>query len=265
MNRSQPPPRRKRLARHAPVIASLAALAGAGAGCALALPTPAPVAAATAPAVAGATMEASFTPNRAGARTVLGYTLRFAGAGGALAPPVSKAAVLLPAGLTGTLQWPTTLGCSKAHLQSHGPRGCPARSQIGSGSAVLGWREGSRTVQENARIWIFVGPTDGAYQLEMLGEGLRPIRRRVVISEPLAALSGPYSADVEAIAPPIPTRSGLPDATLMQLSIRVGALRGPGMGIFVPRACAAGGFPWATELTYATGATETIHATTPCP
>ncbi|MDE3069370.1 MAG: hypothetical protein KGJ43_01435 [Acidobacteriota bacterium] len=213
----------------------------------------------------GAVMQASFSPNRAGARSVLTYTLGFTGAGGALPPPIRTAAVLIPAGLTGTVDWPSTLGCSKAHLLAHGARGCPARSQIGSGSALLAWAEGAKTVQEKARLWVFMGPNDGEYQLEMLGEGLRPIHRRVVITEPLAVLSGKYSGDVEAQAPAIPTRPGLPDASLLSLNVKVGSLRQSGMGLFVPRACPAGGYPWATELTYATGASETITTTSPCP
>ena len=43
------------------------------------------------------------------------------------------------------------------------------------------------------------------------------------------------------------------------------ALAGLGLGIFVPHSCAAGGFPWAAEVTYANGATEKVSATSPCP
>ncbi len=246
------------------VLATLLALSGA-----LAVLTPS-----AAGAPASATIEAAFSPNQSGARTAATFGVHLSGEEGGLPAPVRKITVLIPAGLSGSsIEWPTTEGCSHAHLQRRGARGCPARSQIGSGSAVIAWREGSRTVTERARLWEFVGPTDGPYELQILGEGTTPIRRRVVSTVELAALSGIYSASLETLVPPIPTRPGQPNASIVSFTLTTGNAKQPrfsgggvygGMGLFVPSPCPAGGYPWQAEFSFAGGASQLATTAIPC-
>jgi hypothetical protein len=223
-----------------------------------------------------AAIEASFSPNRAGARTATTFGVHLSGGQNGIPTPVRRIVVRIPAGLGGAnLEWPTTAGCSRATLQRRGARGCPARSQIGSGSALIAWREGSRTVTESAKLWEFVGPTNGAYQLQILGEGTTPIRRRVVSTVALAALAGgPYSAALETAVPAIPTRPGEPNASIVSFSLTTGNARQPrfsgggrygGLGLFVPSPCPAGGYPWAAEFTYADGSTQQATTAASCP
>jgi hypothetical protein len=226
-----------------------------------------------------ATIEPSFAPDLPGARTSITFAASFSGGAGALPAPLSKAVILLPAGIAQTLEWPTTRGCSRAHLQAHGARGCPPRSQIGAGSALAEWREGSSTASELASLQLFIGPTDGEYTLQLLAEGQRPLRRRVVITLSLFAISAPYSGGMEATIPPIPTRPGQPDASVVSFSVTVGPPshtahsrsrraaedRWGDMGLFVPRSCPAGGFPWTADFTYAGGASQEVTAAVPCP
>ena len=195
--------------------------------------------------------------------------------------------ILLPAELAKTLEWPTTRGCSRAQLQAHGAPGCPPHSQIGAGSALVQWQEGSSTAGEQANLQLFVGPTEGVYTLQLLAEGRQPLRRRVVISLVLFGVTGPYSAGMEATVPPLPTRPGLPDASVVNFSVTVGpAARGAGGGagggggergggaaarrwgemeLFVPRSCPVGGFPWEAEFGYADGSLQEVGAGVPCP
>jgi hypothetical protein len=222
-----------------------------------------------------ATIEASFSPDRSGGRTAATFGFHVTGGEGGVPAPIHKLVLLIPAGLGGpSVEWPTTLGCSRSRLMRRGARGCPARSQIGSGSAVVAWREGSRTVTEQTKLWEFVGPTNGPYVLEVLGEGTTPIRRRVVSTVSLAALSGTYSASLETLIPPIATRPQEPDASLLSLSLTTGNAKQPrfsgrgvygGMGLFVPATCPLGGFPWSAEFTYADGTTQQAAAAIPCP
>jgi hypothetical protein len=222
-----------------------------------------------------ATIEPSFSPDRLGARTVVDFAARFTGGEGGVPAPLHKITVLVPGGLAGPrLDWPTTLGCSRSRLQRHGARGCPPNSQIGSGQALLEWREGARTVTESSRLWAFLGPTNGEYAIELLGEGYAPIHRRVVITESLFAMSGTYSGGDEAVVPPIPTRPGEPDASVVSFSLAMGrvgrpraprALESEGMGFFVPGSCPVGGYPWAAELEYADGTSQRASAAVPCP
>jgi hypothetical protein len=235
-----------------------------------------PASAVAASPTTSATIEPSLAPNVAGARTAVTVRARFSGAEGGIPAPLQKMTLLLPAGLAGTnLVWPTTPGCSKRHLLARGVRGCPASSLIGSGSALLAWKEGTKTVNERATLTAFVGSTNGEYQLQILGEGVRPIHRRYVITEPEFAMSAPYSAGLEAFVPPIPTRAGQPNASVVEFTMTIGARGGgrgrghgaasPGLGIYVPRSCPSAGFPWTAEITYVGGATQNVAATSPCP
>jgi len=220
-----------------------------------------------------ATIEASFSPNHAGARTAATFGVHLSAPGG-IPAPLRKLTILIPGGLGGsTIEWPTTAGCSRATLVRRGAHGCPARSQMGSGSAQIAWREGGRTVTEKAKLWEFVGPTDGPYELQILGEGTTPIRRRVVSTVSLAAISGTYSASLETAIPPIPTRPGEPNASIVSFSITTGNAKQPrfagkglygGMGLFVPTPCPAGGYPWLAELGYEGGATQQGTTAIPC-
>ncbi len=249
----------------------------AAAGFAVALSSIASPPAASAQTVA--TIAPSFAPDLSGARTSVTFAASFTGAAGALPAPLRKTVILLPADLAKTLEWPTTRGCSRAQLQAHGAQGCPPHSQIGVGRALVQWQEGSSTVSEQANLQLFVGPTEGVYTLQLLAEGQQPLRRRVVISLILFGVTGPYSGGMEAIVPPLPTRPGLPDASVVSFSVTVGpasraaAVRGGGaaarrwgeMELFVPRSCPVGGFPWAADFSYADGSSQEVSAGVPCP
>jgi hypothetical protein len=255
----------------ATAIASLGPLSALALGPGGALPADA----AAAPITSGApTIEASFTPDRAGARTAARFAANLSGVAEGVPEPLRKVVVLAPAGLSETVEWPTTVGCSPRALQRRGVRGCPARSQVGSGSALVAWREGSRTVTEHARLWAFLGSLSDGYKFQILGEGTSPIRRRTVMTVSLAALSGIYSTSLETFIPPIPTRPGEPDASVVSFSITMGNGKRPrfsgpgvygGLGLFVPSPCPAGGYPWSSEFTYAGGAVQQATTTAPCP
>jgi hypothetical protein len=95
-----------------------------------------------------------------------------------------------------------------------------------------------------------------------------------VITESLFAITGAYSGGVEAVIPPIPTRAGEPNASVVSFSLTMGSVNQPrgsahrsaeGMGLFVPGSCPAGGYPWAAEFTYADGSVQRPTASIPCP
>ena len=261
------------MAFHTLRIGALAAVVGFAAALSfIVLPSPAS-------AQTIATIAPSFAPDLPGARTSVTFAASFSGGAGALPAPLSKAVILLPADLAKTLEWPTTRGCSRAHLQAHGARGCPPHSQIGAGSALVEWQEGSSTVSERANLQLFVGPTEGVYTLQLLAEGQQPLHRRVVISLALFAITAPYSAGMEAIIPPLPTLPGQPDASVVSFSVTVGPPSQAAdsrssraadsqwgeMELFVPRSCPAGGFPWTADFTYADGSSQEVTTAVPCP
>jgi hypothetical protein len=221
-----------------------------------------------------ATIEPAFAPDRPGAQISVTFAARLSNDAGGIPAPLSKVVILLPAGLAETLLWPASSGCSSAHLRAHGARGCPRRSQIGAGSALLAWQEGSLTANERVRLGLFTAPTDGVPRLELLAEGQQPVHRRVVMNVSLSLISAPYSAVMETIIPPIATRPGQGDASLVSFSVTVGllskalvSLRPSPWGeleLFAPRRCPVGGYPWTAEFTYQGGATQAVDAAIPC-
>lgn len=203
------------------------------------------------------------TPNRP---TTVAFKVRFGGSAG-LPPPLRFARVFLPEGLTNLkLSWPRTLGCSRSRLLARGPAGCPPRSQIGYGSALLALEAGGVIERKRARLTVFVGPTNGAYILNVLGEVAGPLAIRFVFSEQLSAVSSPYSSGVEVAL------GNSFVSSLLELTEVVGAPvpRGAGrrfgrLRIYTPRRCPAGGYHWFAAFQYAGGASQTVETVTPCP
>lgn len=210
----------------------------------------------------------SFLPDRLGARTAVTFAVRFAGGPEGVPAAVRKAVVHIPAGMG--LELPNTRGCTKAHLLVHGVSGCPPRSQIGGGHALMEVRLGALDETEKATLWAFVGPLqNGQPTIQVLGQGYTPLERRVAFTMTLVPDHAPYWASLVGLIPPIPSIPLEPDASALNFSLTVGSSGHPrtpgGIGIFVPKRCPAGGFPWAAEFTYSDGATEEATATVPCP
>jgi len=227
----------------------------------------APVAVAQA-AETSASIRPSFSPDRLGASTAVTFTVSFAGGPHGVPLPVRRAVVQVPGGLG--VELPNTRGCTQAHLQADGANGCPARSQIGSGHAVMAAHAGSQTISENARLWAFLGPLRSAQPtLEVLGQGYTPLDERVVFPVRLEPDEPPYWGKLVAPIPAVPTIPLEPDASAVFFSLTIGTAGAPGtpgaIAVFVPRHCPSGGFPWAAEFTYSDGSTDSTTATIPCP
>lgn len=213
-----------------------------------------------------ATIRPSFSPERLGARTAVTFSVHFAGGPEGVPLPVRGAVVKVPAGLG--LELPNTRGCTKAHLLAHGARGCPPRSQIGGGHALMEVRLGAIDETETATLWAFAGPLqNGQPTLQVLGEGHTPLERRVAFTMTLVPDHAPYWASFVGQIPLIPTIPLEPDASAINFSLTIGSSRHSTgqIGIFVPASCPSGGFPWAAQFTYSDGSTQEATATVPCP
>lgn len=214
-----------------------------------------------------ASIKASFSPNRLGARTDVTFAIRFSGGEFGVPSPVRRAVVEIPAGLG--LELPSTRGCTLAHLRADGAGGCPPRSQIGRGHAVVDVRTGATTEYEDAALWAFLGPLEnGRPALEILGQGYTPIERRVVFSAKLEPGHGRYWGKLVALIPSIPSIPLEPAVSPVDFSLTIGSTgrsRAGKIGVFVPKRCPVGGFPWAAEFTYADGSTSSAAITASCP
>jgi hypothetical protein len=211
----------------------------------------------------------SFLPDTLGASTAL--TLAFALTVGeeGVPPPVNRIVMRLPAGLGVDLRGVAT--CARGRLQRTGPPGCPPRSLIGRGHAVLAVRAGSQAIPEEADVWAFRGAGRGAPAFEIFSRGETPLQQDTLSTAVLSADRAPYGLKLTVSIPPIPTLVYEPDASIVSFSLTIGVESSrprahPAAGtITVPRHCPSGGFPFAAGFVFADSTSAGATARVPCP
>jgi hypothetical protein len=226
------------------------------------------VSTAIAQASTSVTIAPSLVPDRLGAKGALLFTIRFAGGESGVPSPVRRSLWRLPAGLS--LEIPHLRSCAAARLRARGASGCPVQSRIGSGHALAEVHAGSQIITERIALWIFVGPPQNVSpSFEVLGQGYTPFDERMVFTGTVLSDRAPYGEDLIMSMPPIPTLPLEPDASILTLTLTIGASKRPlshtANTVVVPSSCPANGFPFAAEFTYADGSSTGALATTPCP
>jgi hypothetical protein len=217
-----------------------------------------------APMPTSATITPSLFPDRPGARAALTLTVHYAGGEFSVPSPVRRSVLRLPAGMS--LDVPSLRSCSAARLRARGASGCPARSRLGSGYALVETHTGSQTTTENVSLRAFLGPPNNLQPtFEILAQGYTPLEKRVVFTGSVLSDSPPYGEALEMSIPPVPTLPLEPDASIVTFSLTVGASRGKHQNsVLLPSSCPAGGFPFAARFTYADGSDSQALARVPC-
>jgi hypothetical protein len=223
---------------------------------------------ATAQAATSASIAPSLSPNRLHAKAALTFAIEYAGDELGLPSPLRRAVLKLPAGLT--LDIPELRSCSAARLQSAGVKGCPARSLIGGGHALVESNLGSGLLAEHITLWAFLGPPRNLQPtFEILGAGHSPLSVQMVLTAVSLPDRPPYGEELVMSIPPIPTVPGEPDGSVVTFSLTIGAggrhRAHDAATIVVPSRCPVGGLPFAGEFTYANGSSGSSLASTPCP
>jgi hypothetical protein len=213
-----------------------------------------------------ATISAAVAPDRLGARGALSVAVHLSGSELGLPAPLRRAVVRFPAGMS--LEVPHLRSCSIARLQNAGASECPKQSKLGEGHALVESHSASETIAEDVELSAFLGPPHHLQPtLALLGEGTTPLAVRLVLSGAVLADQAPYGEKLLMSIPPIPTLPLEPDASIVELSLTVGAKRHPrtANAIVVPKRCPAGGFPLAAEFTYADGSSGSTATRIGCP
>jgi hypothetical protein len=224
---------------------------------------------ATAPTEVSATITPTLAPNHLDAKGALLIAIHFPQRESEGVPlPVRRALLRFPAGLG--IEIPHLRSCSIARLRARGPGGCSAQSELGRGHALAEVMAGSQIITEEISLWLFLGPFHNLQPtLEILGQGLTPFDERVVLTGAVASDQAPYGEDLVLTIPPIPTVPLEPDASILTMSLTVGAVKplhpAQANTVLVPPSCPAGGFPFAAEFTYAGGSHGNALARSACP
>jgi hypothetical protein len=215
-----------------------------------------------------ASIAPSLSPDRLHAKSALTFAIDYAGGELGVPSPVRRAVLSLPAGLT--LDIPALRSCNPAMLLAHGVRGCPARSEIGTGHAVVVAKLAAKRLVEDVTLWVFLGPPRNLQPtFEILGEGYKPLSEQMVLTATALPDRAPYGEELVMSIPAIPTVPNEPDASVVSFSLTIGASgrhrshQAPTVSL--PSHCPRGGLPFAAAFTYADGSQGSALATVPCP
>jgi len=160
--------------------------------------------------------------------------------------------------------------CRPATLENIGPKGCPKKSQASPlGSARVAQKIGSETVREIATVQAFFAPGGG---LQFYTNAEAPISAQLIAGTGrYITAKKPYGPELVSEVRLITTLPEAPPVSTESINLVVGAAYKSGKKTVyygtVPRKgqCPKRGFPIKAELTFQTGETVTVKATSPCP
>jgi hypothetical protein len=235
------------------------------------------------PASAGAAetaaLHTSFTPDRLGAPTTIGFAFDIAGTEGMLPPALESMSLHLPPGID---YLRTTLGlaiCNPATLAAGGPSACPADSRLGSGSAYVEVPFGQGAGHEIPSIEALRGPShEGNMVVLFYANGQAPVYAQLVFQGELIQGSQTLGGSLDTTIPPIPSVPGGPPVSIVHVQATIGPsglvyterVHGRTVsfhprGVEVPSSCPHGGFPFNASFMFVDGSTAIAQSTVPCP
>lgn len=265
--------RRPRALRPRAIATALVALAASTGACSSATTT------ALAAGAEQATLHASFSPDRLGASTTIGFGFHLQTADGLAPPPLTSVVLHMPAGMNYTL---TTLGlsiCRPAALQAGGLKGCPPNSRVGSGSAFVEVPFGTGTGHEIPEIQAVVGPSNNGNMVVLFyANGQFPVSAQLVFAGEVLPDGGPFGSQLATAVPLIPSVPNGPDVSIVNVNSTIGPagltyyhhVHGRlrpfhPLGIGVPERCPRGGFPFSAAFVFQDGSSANATTTVPCP
>lgn len=226
-----------------------------------------------------AKLEASFSPDKLGKSTTIGFGFRVATAEGSAPPPLTAIHLHMPAGMNYTT---TTLGlavCNPAQLEKYGPSVCPANSHLGYGSALVEVPFGTGAGHELPEVQALMGPSKtGNLVVLFYANGQTPVYAQLVFSGEVLPSTGIFGSELATTVPPIPSVPNGPDVSVVSVKATIGPehltyykrVHGKKVafhprGISVPEHCPQGGFPFSANFTFQDGSTAETSTKVPCP
>jgi len=225
------------------------------------------------------TLHASFSPDRPGVSTTIGFGFEIHDSNGLPPTPLRSVSLHLPPGI-GYLT--TTLGlatCEPAALIAHGLAGCSPNSRLGFGSAFVEVPFGSSRGYEIPEIQALMGPPhDGNIVVLFYANGREPVYAQIVFEGELITGSPTLGGRLDAVVPLIPS---VPDGPAVSI-VRVHTTIGPShltyyeqvhgktvsfhpRGVTVPVHCPRGGFRFSARFGFQDGSDTVARTSVPCP
>jgi hypothetical protein len=209
------------------------------------------------------TLEVTQNPGKASKKkkkvgTKVNVTLTLTKADGTKASPTTGTVVHLPKGMkTNYKKFPT---CNAGKLQANGPKACPSKAKVGSGTL----KADARPVVPDpvgGTVTAFNGK-NSTYLLYVVPEISSPL----IIPGKLSVSGGRLQLSFKV--PLVPTLPGQPNATLSYFQVRTGGTikkKGKKYNYLEnPTKCPAGGWVWDFDFTYENGETLSPSDAAPC-
>jgi hypothetical protein len=233
----------------------------------------------TAAAAPTVVLHTSFTPNRLGASTTIGFGFDIAGESGTVPPPLLGVSLKLPPGIN---YLTTTLGlaiCQPSALLDRGTAGCPPNSRLGSGSAYVEVPFGETSGHEIPNIQAFMGPphNDNIVVL-FFADGREPVYAQLVFQGELISGTETLGGSLDTAIPLVPSVPAGPPVSIVRVRTTIGPAgltyyerkRGRTIafhptGVSLPLHCPRGGFRFSAAFSFEDGSAANATSTVPCP
>jgi len=224
-------------------------------------------------------LQTSFTPDRLGASTTIGFGFTIGSTTGGLPSPLTHVSLRMPKGMNYVT---TTLGlsvCNPQTLAEKGISACPPNSRLGFGSAYVEVPFGQGAGHEIPEINALMGPAhEGNIVVLFYANGLAPVYAQIVFAGELLPGEGAFGGDLDTTIPQIPSVTNGPPVSIINVKSTIGPehltyyKRVHGklvgykpQGISLPTKCPSGGFPFSALFTFLDGSQVTATHNVPCP
>jgi len=225
------------------------------------------------------TLHTSFSPEKLGASTTVGFGFDIANADGGIPSPLEGLSLHLPSGID---YLSTTLGlaiCRPAALLAHGLDGCSPNSRLGFGSAYVEVPFGENSAHEIPDVQALMGPPhDGNIVVVFYADGHEPVYAQIVFEGELIAGSETLGGSLDTAVPLIPSVAGGPPVSIVKVRTTIGpagltyyehvhghTVSFHPVGVSLPTRCPLGGFRFSAQFAFADGTSTTATSTVPCP
>jgi hypothetical protein len=224
-------------------------------------------------------LRTSFSPNRLGVSTTIGFGFTIGSTTGGLPSPLTHVSLRMPKGMNYVT---TTLGlsiCKPELLVAKGLSGCSPNSRLGFGSAFVEVPFGQGAGREIPNIEALMGPPhDGNIVVLFYANGLAPVYAQIVFQGELLPGEGAFGGNLDTAIPQIPSVTNGPPVSIINVQSTIGPshltyykhVHGKLVGyqpkgISLPLTCPRGGFPFAAEFTFLDGSKVPATHNVPCP
>lgn len=225
------------------------------------------------------TLHTSFSPNRLGASTTVGFGFDISSSDGLAPSPLTGVNLHLPTGIN---YLTTTLGlsvCQPAALVANGLSGCSGNSRLGYGSAYVEVPFGQGSGHEIPQIDALMGPShNGNIVVLFYADGREPVYAQLVFQGELSTGAGALGGSLNTAIPLIPSVTGGAPVSIVSLHSTIGPshliyherVHGKTVsfhpkGVSVPERCPTGGFQFSAEFGFLDGTTVIAKSAVPCP